>query len=76
LEGFLVEIEIDRRNSPHRFIIVGLPDAAVQEAKERVTSAIKNSGLNFPFHTMLQFCSLIPLTPEPHSLQHLVLILH
>lgn len=48
LEGFLVEIEIDRRPSNPKFIIVGLPDAAVQEAKERVTSAIKNSGLDFP----------------------------
>ena len=48
LEGFLVEIEIDRRPSNPKFIIVGLPDAAVQEAKERVTSAIKNSGFDFP----------------------------
>ena len=48
LEGFLVEIEIDRRAGTPYFIIVGLPDAAVQEAKERVTSAIKNSGFEFP----------------------------
>ena len=48
LEGFLVEIEVDRRSGPHKFIIVGLPDAAVQEAKERVTSAVKNSGFYFP----------------------------
>ncbi len=48
LEGFLVEIEVDKRGGPHKFIIVGLPDAAVQEAKERVTSAVKNSGFRFP----------------------------
>ena len=48
LEGFLVEIETDRRPSNPKFIIVGLPDAAVQEAKERVTSAIKNSDFDFP----------------------------
>ena len=48
LEGFLVEIEVDRRTGVPKFIIVGLPDAAVQEAKERVTSAVKNSGFDFP----------------------------
>jgi len=48
LEGFLVEIEVDRRAGRVIFAIVGLPDAAVQEAKERVTSAVKNSGFEFP----------------------------
>ncbi len=48
LEGFLVEIEADRRGGLPKFSIVGLPDAAVQEAKERVQSAIVNSGFNFP----------------------------
>ncbi len=48
LEGFLVEIEVDRRSGRPKFLIVGLPDAAVQEAKERVTSAVKNSGFDFP----------------------------
>lgn len=48
LEGFLVEIEADRRAGTPAFTIVGLPDAAVQEARERVTSAIKNSNFDFP----------------------------
>jgi magnesium chelatase family protein len=48
LEGFLVEIEVDRRAGRPIFAIVGLPDAAVQEAKERVTSAVKNSDFDFP----------------------------
>ena len=48
LEGFLVEIEVDRRGGRPVFTIVGLPDAAVQEAKERVTSAVKNSEFAFP----------------------------
>jgi magnesium chelatase family protein len=30
------------------FLVVGLPDAAVQEARERVRAAIRNSGLSFP----------------------------
>ncbi len=48
LEGQLIEIELDRRTGRPAFIIVGLPDTAVQEARERVTSAIKNSGFKFP----------------------------
>ncbi len=48
LDGYLVEIEVDRRASNQKFIIVGLPDKAVQEACERVTSAVKNSDFDFP----------------------------
>ncbi len=49
LEGVLVEVEADitATNLPS-FIIVGLPDAAVQESRERIRSAIKNSGFKFP----------------------------
>ena len=48
LEAKLVEIETDVSSGLSSTIIVGLPDAAVQEAKERVRSAIKNSGVHFP----------------------------
>lgn len=47
LEGALVEVEIDLSNGLQAFTIVGLPDAAVNESKERVRSAIKNSGCLF-----------------------------
>lgn len=47
LDSELIEVEADTSGGTH-FIIVGLPDAAVQESKERVRSAIKNSGLKFP----------------------------
>lgn len=49
LEGALVEVEVDISNGMMSFMIVGLPDTAVNEAKERVKSAIKNSGCLFPF---------------------------
>lgn len=49
LDGALVEVEVDISNGLAAFIIVGLPDAAVNEAKERVKAAIKNSGCLFPF---------------------------
>ena len=49
LEGALVEVEVDLANGLAAFTIVGLPDAAVNEAKDRVRAAIKNSGCLFPF---------------------------
>ena len=43
-----IEVEVDVTNSLPSISIVGLPDSAVNEAKERVHSAIKNSGFSFP----------------------------
>ncbi len=48
LEGVVVEVEVDTGRGLPGITIVGLPDAAVQESRERVQSAIKNSGLFFP----------------------------
>ena len=48
LEGALVEVEVDISPGLPSFTIVGLPDAAVQESKERVRAAIRNSGCQFP----------------------------
>jgi magnesium chelatase family protein len=48
LEGALVEVEVDITDGLPEFTIVGLPDATVNEAKERVRAAIKNSGHLFP----------------------------
>jgi len=48
LEGAIVEVEADISPGLPSFTIVGLPDAAVQEAKERVRAAIRNSGCTFP----------------------------
>lgn len=48
LDGIEVEIEVDIRNGLIAFHLVGLPDKAVQESKERVITAIKNSGAYFP----------------------------
>ncbi len=44
LNGQLIEVEVDISHGLHFFNVVGLPDNAVKESKERVTSAIKNSG--------------------------------
>ena len=43
-----IEVEVDVVNALPNVSIVGLPDSAVSEARERVHSAIKNSGFSFP----------------------------
>lgn len=48
MEGAIVEVEVDISPGLPSFTIVGLPDKAVQEARERVRSAVRNSGCTFP----------------------------
>jgi magnesium chelatase family protein len=49
LDAEIIEVEADVTNGLPATIIVGLPDTAVQESKERVKSAIKNSGSSYPY---------------------------
>lgn len=48
LDGTPIQVEVDISNGLPSMTIVGLPDAAVQESRERVRAAIKNTGLLFP----------------------------
>ncbi len=48
LEAYKIEVEVDTVNSLPSVSIVGLPDTAINEARERVRSAIKNSTYTFP----------------------------
>lgn len=48
LEGYIITVETDIYSALPGIDIVGLPDAAVKESKERVKSAIKNSGFSMP----------------------------
>ena len=48
VDGFLVTVECSSAERIPQFELVGLPDAAVREAKERVRAAIENSGIPFP----------------------------
>ena len=48
LDGALVEVEVDIGPGLPAFQIVGLGDTAIQEARERVRAAIRNSGCAFP----------------------------
>lgn len=48
IEGYPIQVEVDVSNGLPSFEIVGLPDPAVRESRERVRAALKNSGLDFP----------------------------
>ena len=52
IEAYLVEVEVDISAGNGTFMTVGLPDAAVRESRERIKSAIKNCGLDFPFQNI------------------------
>jgi magnesium chelatase family protein len=58
IEAIQVGVEVDVSNGLPAIIVVGLPDLAVQEAKERVKAALKNSGLTMPMRRVV-----INLTP-------------
>lgn len=48
IDGFAVDVELDISNGLPHFEVVGLADVAIKEAKERVRSAIRNSGYTYP----------------------------
>lgn len=48
LDAFVVEVEVDLSRGLPAFEMVGLPDAAVREARDRVRAALKNMGFQFP----------------------------
>ncbi len=48
LDGYIVQVEVDISPGLPAFNIVGLPDTAVQEARERVRAAVRNTGCEFP----------------------------
>lgn len=51
-------VEVDLQGGKPDFVLVGLPDKAVQESQDRVRSAITNSGMDFPFTRLV--CNLAP----------------
>lgn len=64
LDGEVVEVEVDVLGSGlHRFTLVGLPDTAIKESRDRVSSAIKNSGMKPPHH-----CGRITVNLAPADL--------
>ena len=52
VEGFLIDVEVDISRGLPGFEIVGLPDVAVRESRQRVRAAMKNSGFGFPLQRL------------------------
>ena len=50
IEGYPVDVEVDLNNGIPAYDVVGLPDASIKEGKDRIRSAIKNSGLEYPLY--------------------------
>ncbi|MCL2188995.1 MAG: YifB family Mg chelatase-like AAA ATPase [Defluviitaleaceae bacterium] len=48
VNGYIVDVEVDVANGLPGFDVVGLPDSAVKESRERVRAAIRNTGYSFP----------------------------
>ena len=48
IDSYPVDVEVDLSNGLPAFDIVGLPDSAVKESRERVRTAIRNSNYSFP----------------------------
>ena len=67
IDADLVDIEVGltpargETDSPASVTIVGLPDLAVRESRERIRAAVNNSGFFFPFHTTT--INLAPAAP-------------
>src|SRR5262249_32804914 len=54
IDAYLVEVEVDigpqQSQNPSPFTVVGLPDIAVKESRERIKSALRNCGFEYPFY--------------------------
>lgn len=48
LKSYIIDIEIDTAKGLHSFAVVGLPDKAVEESRDRISAAIKNTGYTSP----------------------------
>ncbi len=53
INGFGVKVEVDASKGLPAFEIVGLPDAAIKESKERVRAALHNTGMEFPMRRII-----------------------
>src|ERR1700682_1409228 len=48
IEAHVIDVEVDMYPGPRDFIMVGMPDTAVRESRQRIKSALINSGLGYP----------------------------
>ena len=59
VDAYAVSVEVDVQFGLPIFTMVGLPDATVRESRDRVRSAIRNSGFEFPPYRITVNCSQI-----------------
>lgn len=64
LEGHIIDVQTDISNGIPSFMLVGLADIAIKEAKERARTAIKNSGYSFPLARIMMNLSPANLKKE------------
>ena len=50
IDGYPIDVEIDLNNGLPGYNVVGLPDASIKEGKDRIMSALKNSGFEYPLY--------------------------
>ncbi len=75
LEGFIIDVEVDLSKGLHNFSIIGLADKANEEAKDRVSAAIKHSGFSSPkSHNQKIVVSLAPANLKKEGPLHDVAI--
>ena len=48
INAHVIDVEVDMWGTTHNFVLVGMPDTAVRESRERIKSAIMNSGFYYP----------------------------
>lgn len=65
VDALRVGVEVDISGGLPKMMVVGLPDTAVQESRERVKAALKNSGFGFPVRKIL-----VNLTPAEIGRAH------
>jgi magnesium chelatase family protein len=68
INAYPVEVEVDIAQGLPQFSTVGLPEGAVKESKDRVKSAIKNSGYEFPTASPSILLQLISVRKGPPSI--------
>ena len=73
LEGVPVTVETDISRGLPSFDMVGLPDTAVKESKERVKSAIKNSVMIIIATRFIRYFAISASPPKTHIYNHTLL---
>ena len=69
LEGYLIEVQVDVGAGMPGFEIVGLPDVSIKESKERVKTAIKNSGFSLNSRKIIVNLAPASTKKEPSFLE-------